>query len=181
MPTKILMAYSSGYGATKEVSEEIAKIIAEEPTFDVVLKPVDDCRNIRHYEVIIVGTSVRADRPLANTRDFFAAHYAELVHKKLALFLVCLTASSDTGREKAKQEYLPQILSKYPQLKPVSVEAFGGKIDFDKLNPVMQNLVKNVMRRVGVPDTGSMDARNWQVIRHWAVDLTEKLRQALHD
>ena len=179
MPIKILVTYSSGYGATKEVCEEIAKIIAEEPSFEVVLKPIDDCQKIHHYEVVIVGTSVRADRPLANTRDFFAAHYSELVHKKLALFLVCLTASSSKGQEKAKQEYLPQILSKYPQLKPISVEAFGGKIDFDRLNPVMQNLVRNVMRRVGVPDTGSLDARNWEVIRDWAVELRDKLTQAL--
>ncbi len=179
MAIKILVTYSSGYGATKEVSEEIAKIIGEEPSFNIVLKPIDECQNIRPYQAIIVGTSVRADRPLANTRDFFAVHSTELVHKKVALFLVCLTASSATGREKAKQEYLPQILSKYPQLQPISVEAFGGKIDFDKFNPVMQSLVRNVMRKVGVPDTGSLDTRNWQVIRKWAMQLKEKLKQAL--
>jgi menaquinone-dependent protoporphyrinogen oxidase len=176
MSAKVLVTFSSGYGATREVAEAIARILAEEKSFLVETRPINECLHISEFGAIVIGTSVRADRPLANTRDFFASHHAELRHKNFALFIVCLTASSEEGREKARKEYLPQILSKYPHLSPVSAEAFGGKIDFAKLNPVMQNIVKFVLRKIGLPDNGSMDTRDWPAVENWAVDLRKKLR-----
>jgi menaquinone-dependent protoporphyrinogen oxidase len=175
---KILLAYSSGYGATKEVAQVIALVLHDEYQLSVDVHPISYQESIEEYEAIIIGSSVRADHPLANTRDFFAAHRLELLNKKVALFMVCLTASTPEGKEKVKREYISQILSKYPDLKPVSVEAFGGKVDFARLNPVMQQLVKSVMKQAGVSPSQSMDARNWQEIKEWARSLAEKLKPA---
>ena len=93
----ILLTYSSGYGATREISDEIGKVLSEDPALKVDLKPIDDIQEISAYDAIIVGTSIRADRPLANTRDFFALNRDILTTKKVALFIVCLTASTEEG------------------------------------------------------------------------------------
>ncbi len=175
---KILLAYSSGYGATREVAQEIAAVLQDEYKLAVDVQPISYQESLEAYDVIIIGSSVRADHPLASTRDFFAAHRQELVQKKVALFMVCLTASTPEGKEKVKKEYISQILSKYPDISPVSIEAFGGKVDFDRLNPVMQQLVQSVMKQAGVSPDQSMDARNWQDIKAWARSLAEKLNAA---
>lgn len=174
---KILITYSSGFGSTAEVSEEIGKVLAEEEEFEVDVQSIDDITEISEYDTIVVGSSVRADRPLANVRDFFAKFRFELAQKNLALFAVCLTANSKEGKEKVKREYLSQIIDKYPQLHFMSAEAFGGKIDFDKLNPVMQDLMIRVLEKTGLPTTGSVDTRDWDFIRQWAQEIKKKLKQ----
>ncbi len=168
---EILVTYSSGYGATKEVAEEVASVLKSNPEFNIAFKKIDECDSIDQYDVVVVGSSVRADRPLANARDFFARHRRVLTNKKLALFIISITASVPEGTEVAKERYLGELQRIYPWLEPVSIAAFGGKIDFNKLNPVMQSLVRNVMKDKGVSGNGSFDARNWDDIRAWAKQL----------
>ena len=91
---EILVTYSSGYGATREVAEEIARVLENIDGFKVDSKNVNDCEVIKNYDALIIGSSVRADKPLANARDFFAQHRYDLVDKKLALFVVSITAST---------------------------------------------------------------------------------------
>ncbi|NIA29299.1 MAG: hypothetical protein GWP06_05200 [Actinobacteria bacterium] len=175
----ILLTYSSGYGATREISDEIGKVLSEDPALKVDLKPIDDIQEISAYDAIIVGTSIRADRPLANTRDFFALNRDILTTKKVALFIVCLTASTEEGQAKVRENYFPQITEKYPSIKLISTAAFGGKVDFDKLNPVMQNLVRRVvLEKTGKPSNGSFDARDWAKIHDWARELAYRLKHS---
>jgi menaquinone-dependent protoporphyrinogen IX oxidase len=171
----ILLAYSSGYGVTQEISEKVGQILAEEPSFQVQVRSMEQIKEVVDHEVIILAGSVRADMPLATILDFLALHRLELATKKLAVFLVCLMANSDAGRAKVKDEYLPVIHDKYPELEFISAEAFGGKIDFDKLNPVMQMLMRRVLEKTGIPTSGSVDTRDWDFIASWAQDLKHKL------
>ena len=168
---KALIAYSSGYGATKEVSQKIGQVLQQENSLQVDIISIDEVDGIKDYDVVIVGSSVRADRPLANVRDFFRRYRFVLPTKYVALFAVCLAAKDEEGREKVKKEYLSQITDKYPHLKVVASEAFGGKIDFDRLNPVMQNLMHRVLDKTGIPTFGSVDTRDWNFIRSWAENL----------
>ncbi len=172
--TNVLITYSSGYGATKEVAEEIGNVLQNHKNFNVTAKSIHDCEDIEQFDAIVLGSSVRADRPLANARDFFSTHRYALTQKKLALFVVSITASTPHGVDVAKNEYVTQLHDRYPWLSPVSIAAFGGKVDFDKLNPVMKSLVRNVMKEKGVDGNGSFDARNWDDIRAWAKQLAFK-------
>ena len=173
---RILVTYSSGYGATKEVGEEIARVVSREKPVDVELVSIDKVESVEDYHTIIVGTSIRADTILANTKDFFAANRDILSERNVAFFMVCLTASTEEGKLRAMRDYLPQITESFPTIKLVSTNAFGGKIDYDKMNPVMQSLAKRVVEeKTGEPSNGSFDARNWQHIKNWAIDLARLL------
>ncbi|MBN1999494.1 flavodoxin domain-containing protein [candidate division KSB1 bacterium] len=172
---KVLIAYSSGYGTTKEVAERIGSILTQDAAIDAVVISVDDVAGIKEYDSVIVGSSVRADRPLANVRDFFHLHRKELESKKVAIFAVCLSANCQSGKEKVHREYLSQIIEKYPQINFMASAAFGGKIDFEKLNPVMQQLMYRVLEKTGLPTTGSVDTRDWDFIEAWSLEVKEKL------
>ncbi|MBN1560170.1 flavodoxin domain-containing protein [candidate division KSB1 bacterium] len=175
---KVLVTYSSGYGATKEVAEKIAKILDNTAGLVVTVMSIDAVSGIHEYDAVIVGSSVRADRPLANVRDFFARYNSELAQKQLAIFVVCLAANCAEGCERVKNEYIAQITARYPRLNPIGTEAFGGKIDFDQLNPVMQQLMKSTLKKIGIETEGSVDIRNWDLIEAWAFELRTKLQKA---
>ncbi|HOT96083.1 MAG TPA: flavodoxin domain-containing protein [bacterium] len=172
---QILITYSSGYGTTREVAERIGQVLTVEPLFHVELVSIDEVTSIRPYEAVILGSSVRASHPLANVVDFLALHRHELENKQVALFLVCLEANSAEGRCKVRHEHLPQLLDRFPTIHPIAAEAFGGKIDFARLNPVMQSLMRRVLEQTALPTEGSVDTRDWAFIEQWAADLRQKL------
>ena len=171
MGRKTLIVYSSGYGATREVAETIGNILQHDDTFAVDMQMIDTPANITSYDNIIIGSSIRADQLLANTRDFLAANRYSLKGKHLALFILCLTASTPEGQKEIIQTFSEQLKAKYPELKFDSITAFGGKIDFEKLNPVMQNLIRQVFKKTGVKADGSIDSRNWASVVEWANQL----------
>lgn len=171
----VLIAYSSGYGTTREIAEKIAGVFQESGGMNVTVLSIDDVQDIDPFDAVVVGSSVRADRPLANVRDFFSRYNETLVRKRLAIFAVCLAANCSDGRDKVKLEYIAQITDKYPELRPISTGAFGGKIDFDRLNPVMRALMERVLEKTGVLTKGSVDTRDWSFIEAWAVSLRDQL------
>ena len=174
----ILIAYSSGYGATQEISEKIGSILAQEPSFLITVDGIEKVTQVENFDALILGSSVRAGQALANITDFLALHRRELGRKKISLFLVCLMANCPAGREKVEQEYLNPIYRKYPELNYVCSQSFGGKIDFDKLNPVMQMLMERVLEHTGISTHGSVDTRDWNFIAGWAEELKQKLLSA---
>ncbi|HPI72541.1 MAG TPA: flavodoxin domain-containing protein [bacterium] len=171
----ILIAYASGFGSTKEIAEKIGQILQEPSALQVTLQTMEAVTDASPFDAIILGSSIRADQPLVSIMDFLAQNRATLRQKKIAVFLVCLTANCQVGREKVRQGYISQIFEKYPDLNIISSESFGGKIDFDKLNPVMQMLMKRVLEKTGIPAQGSVDTRDWNFISGWAHELKEKL------
>jgi menaquinone-dependent protoporphyrinogen oxidase len=174
----VLITYSSGFGSTREVAEKIAGTFKERGGLDVTVLSIDNVQGIDAFDVVVVGSSVRADRPLANVRDFFARYNEKLIGKQLAIFAVCLAANCSEGRDRVKHQYIAQIIDKYPELKPISTGAFGGKLDFDRLNPVMRTLAERVLEKTGVPTKGSVDTRDWNIIETWAINLRNQLLQA---
>ncbi|HNW58366.1 MAG TPA: flavodoxin domain-containing protein [bacterium] len=172
---QILITYSSGYGTTREVAEKIGQVLEAEPHFHVDLLSIEEVTSIRAYDAVVLGSSVRASHPMANVVDFLALHRHQLEEKQVAIFLVCLEANSEEGRCKVRQEHLLLLLDHFPTIHPISAEAFGGKIDFAKLNPVMQSLMRRVLEQTSLPTEGSVDTRDWAFIEQWATDLREKL------
>ena len=54
-----------------------------------------------------------------------------------------------------------------------SVAAFGGKIELQKLNPVMQNLIKQVYVNSKIQSFESVDTRDWDKICKWTFELAK--------
>jgi menaquinone-dependent protoporphyrinogen IX oxidase len=67
------------------------------------------------------------------------------------------------------KNYLAPPLRKAPQVKPVSVGFFAGKLDYGKLNLLARLFVRFVVG--GQPG----DYRNWDGIRGWATELRQML------
>lgn len=170
----VLVIYSSAFGSTKKVASRIASSLRDSQ-FPVTLQSVDETHSLKGYDTVIIGSSIRASRILANVRDFIARFKIELSEKNLFFFVVCLTAKCEKGRDKAKREYINPVFAKYPSIKPLSIEAFGGKIETKTFNPVMQKIMRRVVDQAGLPRDTDIDLTDDGSIENWIKDIKQKL------
>ncbi len=77
-----------------------------------------------------------------------------------------------------QKSFIDPILSKYPDISPVSIGLFGGAIDFTKEKYSL--FEKIVLRILGfilrLPDKNKADWRNWDTIDAWAAEVGDKMK-----
>jgi menaquinone-dependent protoporphyrinogen oxidase len=144
MSTKVLVGYATRYGSTQEVAELIATVLRE-GDFQVDLQPLRAVWSLTGYQTVVLGA------PL------FMFHW----HPDAMRFL--------SRHAKALAELRAQLdkeLAKFPWLKPVAMEMFGGKYDPSKLRFPIKMLAGT---------TQASELRDWEVIREWAESLKTML------
>jgi menaquinone-dependent protoporphyrinogen oxidase len=165
MGDRILIAYASKCGSTGGVAEAVGKVLCESGSA-VDVKRVQDVKDLKPYRAVILGTALRMEAPLSEAVNFAKKHRAALAALPVAGFCVGLTMKEDTpeNREKAKQQ-MTSLLTEIPS--PVSLEFFGGKVDYSKLGPIMGFMFS--LDKSGEMAEG--DWRNWDAISAWAKTL----------
>lgn len=163
MNKRLLIAYGTVAGSTKEVAQAVAKEM-QEGGAQVDIKPVEDIKTIEGYDGVVVGTAVRMFHILGKTRRFLRRHKKELQDIPVAYFLVCLTMGEETPEniERANKYAQPMIDTK----EPVSLGLFGGCIDHEKLNDFFGKTMKSVPEQ---------DHRDWDKIGEWGKETLTKL------
>jgi menaquinone-dependent protoporphyrinogen oxidase len=166
MTDSILIAYATRYGSTQEVAERIAATLRESDlTVDV--QPVKQVRTLDGYGAVVVGAPLYMFNWLKEARDFVSRHRAALEEMPVAVFALGPTEDKEEDWTETRQQ-LDKVLAKFPWLKPVAVELFGGKFDPARLT-FPYNLIP-ALKRMPVSDI-----RDWDAIQAWANGLTERL------
>ena len=96
MKKRILVAYASGSGSTREVAEAIAAEIEGEG-LSCVVQHVSKVENVALYSGVIIGSSIRIGRWLPDAVACLERLRAELPDKPVAYFTTCLTMADDTA------------------------------------------------------------------------------------
>jgi len=126
MSHRILVAYASKGGATKEASEIIAEVLKNK--YNVTVDLIDlkkTTPKLEGYDKIVVGAGVRAGKVYGDALKFLKQNFES---KKVAFFVCCGGAGDPQKYEEACKNYVTDVLANYPDLKPVSTEAFGGRM-----------------------------------------------------
>lgn len=149
---KTLIAYGTRYGATAEVAAEIARIFKEKyglsaELVDLTLQKVKDTSP---FQNIVIGSGIKNGRWVARAQKFLKNNFKE---KKLAIFVCSRRAGEPDLYNEAYKKYIEKVLAKYPKIKPVASEAFGGRKPL-KNNQFYEN-------------------RDWNKIREWAEKIGE--------
>ncbi len=170
MSDSILIAYATKYGSTQDVAEKIAATLRE-GGLAVDLKPVKQVKTLDGYRAVVVGAPLYIGSWLKDAQHFLTQQQIALEKLPVAIFSLGPTrAGEDVAEVRAS---LDVQVSKYPWLKPVAVELFGGKYDPAKLrfpDTLLAALPASPLH--GVP---ASDIRDWAAIRAWANTLPEKL------
>jgi menaquinone-dependent protoporphyrinogen oxidase len=126
MVQKTLVAFASKGGATKETSEIIADVLKNKFRFEVDLIDLrKSSKNIMVYSNIIIGAGVRGGKVYPEALDFLTQDFGQ---RKLAFFVCCGGASDPKNYEESCEKYVNEVLAKYPNVKTVATEAFGGRM-----------------------------------------------------
>lgn len=193
---KVLIAYTTNAGST----EDVARVIAEETGKDGAVTTVsrlEEINSVEGYDAVIVGAPMILGWHRA-ARKFIHQHRQELSRIPVAYFCTAMSLTSRPadgkglpplfldptlvkspkreGRLDLKESYtladnyLKPILKAAPEVKPVSVGFFGGKLELFKLK-LLQLLF--VMVIIGAQPA---DLRNWTAIREWSSGLRGSLQ-----
>jgi menaquinone-dependent protoporphyrinogen oxidase len=192
---KVLIAYASMSGSTHEIAEAIANTLGEQEA-EIDLRPMDDVQNVNAYDAVIIGAPMIVGWHRDALR-FVKTHQDALSQVPVAYFITCveLTRADDTSvgtvpiyldpglghapknahklsiKEKRALPagYLEPALQQAPQIKPIGVGFFAGKIDYSRLKLLPRLFVRFIIR------AKEGDYRNWPAIRAWAENIRQDL------
>lgn len=100
-----LIAYATKHGVTENCAKELQKRL---PGGADMLNLKKGTPDLAKYDTVILGVSVYAGMPRRQMKAFIAAHGAELLKKKLGLFLCCL-ADGEQGQKQMEAAYTPEL------------------------------------------------------------------------
>lgn len=163
MATNVLVACASKHGTTREVAESIARTLGESGVA-VEIEEARRVRDIARYDAVVVGGGLYMGKWHADARRLLKRHREELAQKSLAVFGMG-PDSLEASKVAESRKQLDRALAATPELEPIAVTIFGGALEPESWRFPLNRLP-------------AFDARNWDVIEEWAVDLVAKLSPA---
>lgn len=192
--SKILVTYSTNSGSTAEVAEEISRVFTQNG-HSADVKTIADATSLDAYDVVVVGAPMIFGWHNV-ARRFVARNQAILSTKKVVYFacamrltkvpsenLPDLSLSLDPslaaepktpGKLSLKERfttlgyYLNPMLKAAPEIRPLSVAFFNGKLEMFKLKWWQAAFVMVVVQ--GVPG----DYRDWEYIKNWGGEICKQ-------
>jgi menaquinone-dependent protoporphyrinogen oxidase len=175
MQTKVLVGYASKYGSTQEVAEAIAATLRESG-LAVDLKPAKEVKALDEYTAVVLGAPIYMLHWHKEARNFLSKHRETLT--KLPVSAFALGPFNNEEEEwKEVRAQLDKELAKFPWLRPIAIEIFGGKFDPEKLrfpDNIIAKLPGSPLHNMPV-----IDIRDWEAIRAWASKLAAQLQPPL--
>lgn len=170
MNDRILVTYASRSGSTRGVAEAIGKTLVESG-LQVDVLPMNEVTDLARYKAVVAGSAIQSGEWLPEAMQFLRTHLSELLHKRFAAFLVCMTLAMTKGDYR---EHVATWLEPVRALvKPVSEGLFAGGLDLRQIHPFSERFKFRLSVMMGVWSEG--DHRDWNAIRAWAASLPPRL------
>ena len=191
----ILVAYTTNAGTTEEVARVIAEELGRSGTTAEVRR-LEEVTSLEPYSAVIIGAPMILGwhRKAVN---FVKKHQQALSRMPVAYFITAMSLTYagqerigdvplyvDSGLGKPPRNpnglslkerytnvtnYASQPLKAAPQVTPISVGIFGGKLEMYRLKLLHALFVMLILRA----PMGSL--QNWTAVREWAGQLASKL------
>ncbi len=126
MGNKTLIAYTSKSGATEETASTIADTLKSKCGLEADLVDLrKSTPTIASYANVIVGAGVRGGKVYGEVLAFLKQDFGD---RTVVFFVCCGGAGDPKNYKKSCTEYVTNVLAKYPNVKTVATEAFGGRM-----------------------------------------------------
>ena len=99
----VLVLYGTRWGGTEKVAQTIAKALKEEGNSVDVVDAKKAPKQLTSYDLVFVGSGIRADKWTKESVDFLEKNEAVLQTKKTALFVSCSMADRKDASEKQQK------------------------------------------------------------------------------
>jgi menaquinone-dependent protoporphyrinogen oxidase len=165
----VLVAYASRCGSTAGVAERIGQTLSARGHSSPVLS-VEEARDPGSYDAVILGSAIRTGKWLPEAMDFVGTHRDALTQKPVAYFHTCLTLSKPTEENISRaRSFFEPLMERFPEVRPVSLSAFAGVLDYTKLSAPLRLGMKWKMKGQGIQEG---DYRDWNAIETWGTGVS---------
>ena len=166
---KILLTYSTVDGHTKTICE---KILSYSKTSQVDILPIDSSINIKDYDTVVIGASIRYGKYREEIFEFIKENEELLNSKDNAFFSVNVVARKENKNKPETNPYLIKFLNKI-SWKPKILDVFAGKIDYPKYKFLDKYAIKFIMWITkGPTDTSKVyEFTDWNRVKSFAEKL----------
>ena len=170
MVKKILVAYASKYGATREIAQKIGEVLLRSGQV-VEVCAVDEVRDLNLYSTVVLGSAIYVGAWHKEAVAFLKANQDILAGLPVWLF-----SSGPTGQgdplELVEGKLLPAALQLVvDRIRPRDVTLFHGNIDPEKVNPIEKWAVKSLVKKP------FGDFRDWDAIAAWSEKIAVSLQE----
>jgi menaquinone-dependent protoporphyrinogen IX oxidase len=198
---KVLVAYTTNAGTTEEVAAVIGEELGKNGA-QVDVRRIEEITDLESYTAVVIGGPMIMGWHRAASK-FVKKRQQALSQVPVAYFLTAMSltqrgessigaipicidpmlakAPKNASRLGFKERYatvtnyLRPVLRSAPQVKPVSIAIFGGKLEFYRLKLFQMLFVMLIIQ------AQPGDRRNWPVIREWAAGLRTQLLKSPTD
>ena len=166
---KILLTYSTVDGHTKTICE---KILSYSKTSQVDILPIDSSINIKDYDTVVIGASIRYGKYREEIFEFIKENEELLNSKDNAFFSVNVVARKENKNKPETNPYLLKFLNKI-SWQPKILDVFAGKIDYPKYKFLDKYAIKFIMWITkGPTDTSKVyEFTDWNRVKSFAEKL----------
>ena len=166
---KILLTYSTVDGHTKTICK---KILSYCKTSHVDILPIDSSINIKDYDTVVIGASIRYGKYREEIFKFIKENEKLLNSKDNAFFSVNVVARKENKNKPETNPYLIKFLNKI-SWQPKILDVFAGKIDYPKYKFLDKYAIKFIMWITkGPTDTSKVyEFTDWNRVKSFAEKL----------
>ncbi len=157
---KILIAYASKHGSTRQVADAIAAAL-EPSGLEVEVRPARSVEDPGAYDAVVLGAPLYMARWHKDARAFVRTHRKALERVPVAIFALG-PVDDDPEHWRGAEQQLGKALAALPGIDPVDVRMFGGAVKPSEL-------------RFPFTHMPAADVRDWVAIRAWGAGLPERL------
>ena len=166
---KILLTYSTVDGHTELICKKIASYCK---TSHVFLLPISSSINIKDYDTVVIGASIRYGKYREEIFEFIKENEELLNSKDNAFFSVNVVARKENKNKPETNPYLIKFLNKI-SWQPKILDVFAGKIDYPKYKFLDKYAIKFIMWITkGPTDTSKVyEFTDWNRVKAFAEKL----------
>jgi menaquinone-dependent protoporphyrinogen oxidase len=174
MEGKVLVAYGSKYGATKEIAEKIGETLTG-AGLQVDVMAADQVSEVSSYNAFVIGSGVYIGLWQKDAVKFVVANEKTLTGKPVWFF-----SSGPTGaNEKVENAFMPgdnlprKLKDVAARINPRGIIIFKGAVESERLKGFSKWIIKRV--EASKDETTLGDFRDWEVIASWAQEIAAAL------
>jgi menaquinone-dependent protoporphyrinogen oxidase len=158
--TRILVAYASRHGSTREVAEAVAETLRSHG-LSVSVMPAAQVAHLRGYAGVVLGGALYTGRLHKDARRFLARHRDALEGRTFAVFALGPRTLEPDDVAGSRAQLMRALASAPP---PVSVAVFGGVVKPEELRFPFNRMPAS-------------DARDPDAITAWADEIAGRVQE----
>jgi menaquinone-dependent protoporphyrinogen oxidase len=169
MELKVLVAYATKYGGTREIAERIGLVIRES-NYSVDVIPVDEVPGLGEYGAVVLGSAVYVGQWRKEAAAFLKDNEEDLSKCHVWLFSSGPTGKGDPDELMEGFHFPLSLQPVADRIHPRDIVFFHGILDLKKLGLPEKIVVKGIKAPIG-------DYRDWDSITSWAQSIVEALKE----